>query len=598
MKRKALSVLLALALVIGSMTFNTGRVYAEVLTEGDWRYLIEGDGATIVGYDGYDSDVVIPSTLGGYPVVKIGDRAFSNKCSLISVVIPSSVVSIGFGAFEYCNYLRNVELPEGLQEIREEAFQYCTSLESVTIPGSITFVGRGAFKGSGLKSISWPEQLVYIPAEAFQDCISLNSAVIPSTVFSIDYDAFNGCVALTNITLPEGLGLIYERAFKNCTSLGSIILPSSVTLISEDAFAGCSSLAEITVLNPNTEICDSPETFPSQAVIIGYDPSTAKDYAVKYGRTFRVYESSSGGEEPPSSEEPPSGGNEPPSQPVVNFTYTIENGEITITGCENPGSEVVIPESINGYPVTKIGFSAFGYQSSITKVTIPASITYIDYYAFYECSSLTEIVILNPNVYIVDNPGVFPEQAKIVGYDPSTAKDYAIKYGRTFEVYGGGQPSGGNTPPPSGSGTGDGSNIQIIGEVGASTITITAPLVVSFSIDPNNKERPLVTEDLVLTNNGNASVNVYVKSVASQDMQIIPSDSYTVDGWKRLSKFETERKLALLLGGKDLANADNLFLVTLKGKETKSLPVDVKHGLAFPMAKSCSIQVVLSYSLN
>ena len=103
---------------------------------------------------------------------------------------------------------------------------------------------------------------------------------------------------------------------------------------------------------------------------------------------------------------------------------------------------------------------------------------------------------------------------------------------------------------------------------------------------------------MVLTNNGNAAVNVYVKSVVSQDMQIIPSDSYTVDGWKRLSKFETERKLALLLGGKDLANADNLFLVTLKGKETKSLPVDVKHGLAFPMAKSCSIQVVLSYSLN
>jgi hypothetical protein len=557
-KRKALSVLLVLALVIGSMTFNTGRVYAEVLIEGDWQYLVEGDGVTIIGYNGQETDIVIPQTLGGLPVKKIGDSAFFN-CS-----------------WELRQAMRSVTIPQGVTSIGNSAFQACVGLTSIYIPDTVTDIGENAFADTNITSISLPEGLTVIKPYTFRGCSNLSSITIPGSVTSIE-----------------------EAAFQ-MAGLTEVVIPYNVTYVGKDAFGWCNSLTSITFDNENTVIYDAETTIYPNAVIKGKSGSTAASYAAKYYRTFVA--------------------TDPPSQPPLNFTYTIENGKVTITGYNGSDSVVNIPESIEGYPVTEIGanafvgcsattinlpstleiigFDAFDYCRNLTSITIPSSVVTIEGYAFNACGSLTEVIILNPNAYIGDFAETFPEQAKIIGYDPSTAKDYAVKYGRTFEVYGGGQPSGGSTPPPSGSGTGDGSSVQIIGSVEASTITITAPLVVSFSIDPNNKERPLVTEDLVLTNNGNASVNVYVKSVASQDMQIIPSDSYTVDGWKRLSKFETERKLALLLGGKDLANANNLFLVTLKGKETKSLPVDVKHGLAFPMAKSCSIQVVLSYSLN
>lgn len=43
-----------------------------------------------------------------------------------------------------------------------------------------------------------------------------------------------------------------------------------------------------------------------------------------------------------------------------NLTYEIENGEVTITGIvDEDATEVIIPEEINGYKVTKIGESVF-----------------------------------------------------------------------------------------------------------------------------------------------------------------------------------------------------------------------------------------------
>ena len=42
------------------------------------------------------------------------------------------------------------------------------------------------------------------------------------------------------------------------------------------------------------------------------------------------------------------------------LTYEISNGEVTITGCNGGTSgELVIPDTIDGYPVTTIGGYAF-----------------------------------------------------------------------------------------------------------------------------------------------------------------------------------------------------------------------------------------------
>lgn len=71
------------------------------------------------------------------------------------------------------------------------------------------------------------------------------------------------------------------------------------------------------------------------------------------------------------------------------FNYTTQNGMITVTGYTGPGGEVIIPDVIEGLPVTNIGDEAFYRNASLTSVTIPNSVTNIGNFAFERCISLT-----------------------------------------------------------------------------------------------------------------------------------------------------------------------------------------------------------------
>ena len=54
------------------------------------------------------------------------------------------------------------------------------------------------------------------------------------------------------------------------------------------------------------------------------------------------------------------------------LTYTTTDGEVTITDCDEAASgELVIPDTIEGNPVTSIGDFAFSNCSSLTSITIP-----------------------------------------------------------------------------------------------------------------------------------------------------------------------------------------------------------------------------------
>jgi len=77
------------------------------------------------------------------------------------------------------------------------------------------------------------------------------------------------------------------------------------------------------------------------------------------------------------------------------LVYSVSsNGKVTITGCRPYTYEkVVIPYSIDGYPVTGIGDSAFSGYTGLTSVTIPDSITRIGDSAFRGCSGLTSVTI-------------------------------------------------------------------------------------------------------------------------------------------------------------------------------------------------------------
>ena len=69
------------------------------------------------------------------------------------------------------------------------------------------------------------------------------------------------------------------------------------------------------------------------------------------------------------------------AQSTNGLSYVTNNGAITITGYDDSGTEVIIPGTINGLPVTAIGESAFR-GSALTSVTIGNGVTRIGDFAF------------------------------------------------------------------------------------------------------------------------------------------------------------------------------------------------------------------------
>ncbi|MGN0140857.1 MAG: leucine-rich repeat protein, partial [Roseburia sp.] len=108
-----------------------------------YTYEVDGRNATITGYKGNASVMVIPETLDGYTVTAIGGSAFKNNTRLAAVVIPDSVTSIGGWAFYGCTSLQNVTLSKNLLELGSSAFGNCVGITAIEIPKSIDMSNVG-----------------------------------------------------------------------------------------------------------------------------------------------------------------------------------------------------------------------------------------------------------------------------------------------------------------------------------------------------------------------------------------------------------------------------------------------------------------------
>ena len=88
------------------------------------------------------------------------------------------------------------------------------------------------------------------------------------------------------------------------------------------------------------------------------------------------------------------------------YNYTTNNSAITITGYTGAGGAVVIPNIITGLPVSSLGNNVFQYNTNLTSVTIPDSVTRIGVNAFDGCSSLTSVT-LGTNVTSIGTQAFF-----------------------------------------------------------------------------------------------------------------------------------------------------------------------------------------------
>ena len=117
------------------------------------------------------------------------------------------------------------------------------------------------------------------------------------------------------------------------------------------------------------------------------------------------------------------------SQDSMIFHYIVENGAATVTGYEGTHALVRIPESLDGYPVKKIGERAFEGNVTLAAVVVPEGIEAIDWFAFYDCSSLLEINV--PSSVTVIGHAVFDgcPHVTMVCEVGSYAESYAKSYG-------------------------------------------------------------------------------------------------------------------------------------------------------------------------
>ena len=356
-----------------------------------YTYTTDDNGnATITGYNGKASGLVIPATIDGHTVVAIGNGAFRGNSRLRAVIFPDAVTRIGSNAFRDCKNLTSIQLPAGLTELGTMAFGNCAGITEITIPKSVTAaridayahgrgpfgncanlsavtfengitripanlfsyctgkietvlpdtvteIGYNAFENSGLFTIKLPEKLKKIQSYAFAGCGNLSSIIIPGTVTSIESSVFSGCSALTTVRIPESVTEMGESVFKNCSSLYDVNLSSSCVNIKKSMFEGCSSLEKIT-------FPDKVTTIEASAFL---DCTALKE--IVWSKALTAIEGSA------------------------------------FKNCSSL-TEIAVPET-----VTSLGNQAFSNCDALTTITIPDSVTSFGTSMFYDCDALVTV---------------------------------------------------------------------------------------------------------------------------------------------------------------------------------------------------------------
>jgi hypothetical protein len=85
--------------------------------------------------------------------------------------------------------------------------------------------------------------------------------------------------------------------------------------------------------------------------------------------------------------------NSMPPTPGLAFTLINDNAAYSVSKGDATATEIIIPSEYEGKPVTAIAASGFYYYEEMTRISIPSSITNIDYYAFEGCIGLTGVTI-------------------------------------------------------------------------------------------------------------------------------------------------------------------------------------------------------------
>lgn len=348
--KKIIKWMMVLVMAVGCAAAMT--IVAEAATEGDFTYTVSGEKATITGFaKNVGGPVVIPDTLGGYPVTAIGGYAFTDCTNLKKITVPKSVTSIGDSAFKGCTSLEEMTLPfvgmsrtaTGKDGVFGAIFGYTTKDTTDTVYQYKTQYHDGSHQ------IKYDYYNYYIPS-------TLRKVTITDAT-QISENAFYNCSMLTEININEGITKIDVSAFYNCTGITEITVPGSVTSIGSSAFSGCTKLAGV----------DLPETITNISSGAFSGAPVAADENRVDGNLYIdniLISSKSGG----------------------TGTLKIREGTTAIADSVLSGrgyAEVILPDSVKA-----IGTSAFSSCRSLKTVVLGKALSNIKTNAFSGCSAI------------------------------------------------------------------------------------------------------------------------------------------------------------------------------------------------------------------
>lgn len=401
---------------------------------------------------GDQGTVTLPST-----VTAIGQQAFKGCKNIAKINIPGGVEVISSGAFRECSALVEVTIGEGVKTISSAAFMLCSNLDSITIPASVTSIADSALSSCdivyvncaptatigrnviGINAVivvaenqveafreSWTsyansictEDMIVADLFIVEDGAivkfldnTATSVEIPAGVTSIPTGIFTNrvktiTVSAENTTLKavdnvvysaDGKTLVYYLAGKEDTEftipegvesivgitnsfLDVLTVSADVTNISANAFSGSTGLQEVNILS-ETPATIGENAFPASARI-NVPAGTADAYKSAWSAYAEtIFETG------------------------VVEKFVVVNG--VLTEYNGTDAEVVLPDN-----VTSIAANVFRNHPEITKITLPAGLTTIPDYSFYESTSLTHVVFNSTNFADRSQAGRQPTEAQ------------------------------------------------------------------------------------------------------------------------------------------------------------------------------------------
>ena len=330
--------------------------------------------------------ITVPSSLGGYRVVRINNNAFYECRNLTAITIPSSVTSIGGNIFYDCRNLWRLNVEDIGAWCRTSAdgsvlqwsaydantgrntARYMSEIvdkstgvtvTDLIVPDGVTSIGRCAFRSyKKLRSVSMADSVTNVEVGVFFQCENLGNVVLPSNLEAIGADAFGHCSSLTNVVMSTNVATIGSYAFAQCGRLADITIPASVMSVGEQAFSGCDLLFDTT-------------SRPGLVVIDGWVVDTI---------------------------ESPSG--------ILDLSGVRGVADSVFSGCSN----LTCVTAVDG--LACIGNNAFNNCSDLTSVMLPNGMSHIGEGAFNKCSGLMSVMLPNSVNYIGE--GAFSECDNLV----------------------------------------------------------------------------------------------------------------------------------------------------------------------------------------